>query len=132
MGNAHVGSAVARLGVVALDCPDGLELARFYSALTGWPLAADAEPGWAELDNGGGPTIACQGVADYRPPVWPTAEHPQQAHLDFYVEDLDVGEAAVVALGARRHEVQPGTTFRVFLDPVGHPFCLVRAGDGGN
>ena len=27
-------------------------------------------------------------------------------------------------LGARRAKVQPGTTFRVFLDPAGHSFCL--------
>ena len=53
------------------------------------------------------------------------AEHPQQIHLDLEVDDLDAGEAAVVALGARKHEVQPGETFRVFLDPAGHPFCLV-------
>lgn len=33
-------------------------------------------------------------------------------------------EAAVLELGATRHEHQPGTTFRVFLDPAGHPFCL--------
>ena len=33
----------------------------------------------------------------------------------------------VVALGARKHEHQPGKTFRVFLDPAGHPFCLCQA-----
>jgi len=33
-------------------------------------------------------------------------------------------EAAVLDLGATRHEHQPGTTFRVFLDPARHPFCL--------
>jgi hypothetical protein len=40
------------------------------------------------------------------------------------VDDLDVAEAAVLDLGATKHEHQPGTTFRVFLDPAGHPFCL--------
>ncbi|HSU69928.1 MAG TPA: VOC family protein [Micrococcaceae bacterium] len=30
----------------------------------------------------------------------------------------------MIELGARRAEVRPGTTFRVFLDPAGHPFCL--------
>jgi hypothetical protein len=40
------------------------------------------------------------------------------------VDDLDAAEAAVLELGATRHERQPGTTFRVFLDPAGHPFCL--------
>ena len=29
-----------------------------------------------------------------------------------------------LAPGAAKHEHQPGTTFRVFLDPAGHPFCL--------
>ncbi len=45
-------------------------------------------------------------------------------HLDVVVDDLDEGEAAVLAIGAPRHPHQPGTTFRVFLDLAGHPFCL--------
>jgi hypothetical protein len=49
---------------------------------------------------------------------------PQQMHIDVMVEDLDVAEAAVLGLGATKHDHQPGTTFRVFLDPAGHPFCL--------
>lgn len=40
------------------------------------------------------------------------------------VDDLDEAEAATLALGATKAEHQPGTTFRVFLDPAGHPFCL--------
>jgi hypothetical protein len=70
-------------------------------------------------------TIAFQQVAGYRPPVWPGSDHPQQAHLDFDVPDLDKAEKQVLTIGARKAEVQPGETFRVFLDPVGHPFCLV-------
>jgi len=46
------------------------------------------------------------------------------ANLNVIVEDLDAGEEAVLKLGATKHEHQPGTTFRVFLDPAGHPFCL--------
>jgi hypothetical protein len=80
---------------------------------------------WVQLRARGGTPLAFQRVADHRPPRWPGAEHPQQLHLDLEVAELDAGEAAVLALGARRHEVQPGTTFRVFLDPAGHPFCLV-------
>jgi hypothetical protein len=45
-------------------------------------------------------------------------------HIDVMVDDLDAGESAVLGLGATKHEHQPGTTFRVFLDPAGHPFCL--------
>ena len=65
-----------------------------------------------------------QPVEDYRAPEWPSQSVPQQMHLDVQVDDLDKAEAAVLELGATKHEHQPGTTFRVFLDPAGHPFCL--------
>ena len=124
-------AAVARLQVVALDCADAEELAAFYSAVLGAPVDRDdAEDDWVQLAPTGGIPLAFQRVSDYRPPEWPGAEHPQQLHLDLEVDDLDAGEAAVVALGARKHEVQPGETFRVFLDPAGHPFCLVRSSTG--
>ena len=38
--------------------------------------------------------------------------------------DADTWTAAVLELGATKHPHQPGTSFRVFLDPAGHPFCL--------
>ena len=119
---------IARLQVVALDCPDPEALAAFYAAVLGTTVDdGDDDDGWLQLRPvGGGTPLAFQRVPDHRPPQWPGSEHPQQLHLDLEVSDLDAGEAAVVALGARRHEVQPGTTFRVFLDPAGHPFCLVR------
>jgi catechol 2,3-dioxygenase-like lactoylglutathione lyase family enzyme len=118
------------LHVMALDCPDPLALAGFYSAITGLPVEplGDFPPDkvtWIELLNSGMPTLGFQKVDDYRAPTWPTGPQPQQAHLDFHVDDLDAGERFVVALGARRAEFQPGDTFRVFLDPAGHPFCLV-------
>ena len=75
-------------------------------------------------DTGAG--IAFQRIPDYVAPTWPGGVHPQQMHLDFEVEDLDAGEAAVLALGAVKHDVQPmPDAFRVFLDPAGHPFCLI-------
>jgi catechol 2,3-dioxygenase-like lactoylglutathione lyase family enzyme len=118
----------ARLQVVALDCPDPAVLAAFYAAVLGTEVdEGEEDDDWVQLVPRGGTPLAFQRVADHRPPQWPGAEQPQQMHLDLEVDDLDAGEAAVVALGARRHEVQPGTTFRVFLDPAGHPFCLVTA-----
>jgi catechol 2,3-dioxygenase-like lactoylglutathione lyase family enzyme len=119
---------IATFSIAALDCPDPLALARFYSALTGLPVDDDADDEWAQLARANdGPTLAFQGVADHRPPQWPGSEHPQQLHLDFEVADLDAGEQAALAIGARKAEHQPGETFRVFLDPAGHPFCLVAA-----
>jgi catechol 2,3-dioxygenase-like lactoylglutathione lyase family enzyme len=119
-------TGVAKFSAVALDCPDPQALAEFYSALTGLPIT-DRKEDWWELAADGGPALAFQLAPDHVPPTWPTGGHPQQIHLDFDVADLDEGERAVLALGARRHEHQPGTTFRVFLDPAGHPFCLCQA-----
>lgn len=122
---------IARLSLVALDCPDPVALARFYGAITGWHVldvddGVDDEDGrWVQLRSPAGATLAFQQALAHRPPVWPSDEHPQQLHLDFDVPDLDAGEQAVLALGARKADVQPGTSFRVYLDPAGHPFCLV-------
>lgn len=117
---------IATLSGVALDCPDPMALARFYSELSGWSLASDSDETWAQLDTTVAWTLAFQRVEDYQAPVWPGQAVPQQFHLDFDVPDLDEGERKVLALGARKAEHQPGTTFRVFLDPAGHPFCLCR------
>ena len=68
-------------------------------------------------------------MATYVAPTWPEGPRPQQLHLDFDVDDLDEGEALVLGLGATKAEVQPGRSFRVYLDPVGHPFCLVLRGN---
>ncbi len=60
----------------------------------------------------------------------PRVPYPEQLHLDFIVDDLDEGERHILEQGATKHSFQPGAdqpgdTFRVYLDPVGHPFCLV-------
>jgi predicted enzyme related to lactoylglutathione lyase len=121
--------AIARFSLVALDCPDPHALAAFYGQITGWEVGDVLADGrWVQLRSDGGVTLGFQQVDGFRPPEWPGQEHPQQAHVDFDVPDLDAGEQAVLAIGARKAEYQPGTTFRVFLDPVGHPFCLVLEG----
>ena len=115
--------AIARFPSFVIDCPDPAALAEFYRALLDWKAEVNAD--WIDLRSpDGGQCISFQPVADYHAPTWPTQETPQQMHLDVIVEDLDKGEAAVLALGATKHPHQPGTTFRVFLDPAGHPFCL--------
>ena len=126
--------ALPRYQMVALDCPDPLALAKFYSELTGLsvePLGdfAPDDVEWIELDNGEHPCIAFQKIDNYVAPTWPEGPVPQQLHLDFIVDDLDAGEQHVLSIGATKHHVQPASTFRVYLDPVGHPFCLVTADD---
>lgn len=126
--------ALPKYQLVGIDCPDPLALAGFYSELTGLPVEplgdfAPEDVEWIELDNGDHPNLAFQKVATYVAPTWPDGPVPQQLHLDFIVDDLDEGERHVLSIGATKHDVQPGTTFRVYLDPVGHPFCLVLKSD---
>ena len=123
-------TAIATLGAVVLDCREPLRTAEFYSALLDVPIRRN-EDDWVQLAPIGGVDLAFQLAPDHVPPVWPGAEHPQQFHLDVDVPDLDAAEQQVLAIGARKHEVQPGTTFRVFLDPAGHPFCLCACPPGG-
>lgn len=114
--------ATARFPSIVLDCPDAAALATFYGSLLDWKVDSSAD--WADVRSDYGQCLSFQQVESYSPPVWPGQEVPQQMHLDVIVDDLDAGEAAVLELGATKHEHQPGTTFRVFLDPAGHPFCL--------
>src|SRR5690348_10246773 len=112
--------AFAAFPSFVIDCPDPVELANFYGTMLGWEIKSSPE--WAEI-RGEGQCICFQPVEGYVAPKWPSQEIPQQMHLDVVVQDLDAGEAAALGLGATKHEHQPGTTFRVFLDPAGHPFC---------
>ncbi len=116
--------AIAQHPAFVIDCPDARELATFYGGLLDWAVEGDAE--WADIRPADGSgCISFQQVADFRPPTWPGQDHPQQVHLDVVVDDLDAAEQPTTDLGATKHEHQPKpTSFRVFLDPAGHPFCL--------
>lgn len=119
---------IARFSLVALDCPDPRSLAEFYRSIVGGEIVPQtASESWVRLELPDGSDIGFQQDPGYRAPDWP-AGAPQQAHLDFDVDDLDEGERAVLAIGARKASTQPQPAdWRVFLDPAGHPFCLVRA-----
>jgi predicted enzyme related to lactoylglutathione lyase len=113
--------AIACWPSIVIDCPDPGALATFYASMLGWQ--AESSANWAEIRTEG-QCICFQQVQNYTPPAWPTQGPTQQMHLDVIVDDLDAAEAAVLELGAAKPEHQPGTSFRVLLDPAGHPFCL--------
>jgi predicted enzyme related to lactoylglutathione lyase len=116
---------VGRLEKTVLDCPDPRSLAEFYAEVLGMKINEDLgdwvvigrKPGMREL--------AFQRTSNWVPPRWPDPQHPQQLHLDIRVDDVDAAEREVLALGARRLPAARETGFRVFADPVGHPFCLI-------
>jgi catechol-2,3-dioxygenase len=112
---------VMGLFAVTIDAPDAIALARFYAELTGMEVTYEGPEG--AMIAGDGKSVMFQQVSEYNAPQWPDPAHPQQAHLDILVDDLDAGEARARELGAPRLS-GGGEQFRVFADPAGHPFCL--------
>jgi predicted enzyme related to lactoylglutathione lyase len=113
---------VMDLFTVTIDAPDAIGLARFYAQLTGMTVAYEGPEGAFITD--GPKSVMFQQIGEYTPPRWPDPAHPQQAHLDLRVDDLDAGQERALELGATRLD-GGGDRFRVFADPAGHPFCLV-------
>ena len=112
---------------VALDAPNGVELARFYQRLLGWEVFTEDGDGASLAPSmDAGYNIACQTESKYQRPVWPAEDgKPQMSmHLDIAVDELVESVAFAIAAGAELAEFQPQEDVRVMLDPAGHPFCL--------
>ncbi|MEW2620586.1 VOC family protein [Streptomyces sp. NPDC048106] len=118
--------ALAKLGVVVLDCPDPGALAGFYAEVLGGTVEGDGKGDWVDLTVPGGQAMAFQRAEGHTAPQWPRADsNGQQFHLDLTVADLDAAQEGVLKLGARLLDAgEPSRTWRVYADPAGHPFCL--------
>ena len=115
----------------AIEAPDPVALATFYSSLLGWPVLHE-EPGTVVVAAPEGAIyVVFQQATDYQRPVWPTVEGQQRPmmHFDFQVGNLDDAVAEAVALGATIADHQPQENVRVLLDPAGHPFCICLDND---
>ncbi len=116
-----VGPVMGLFAAATIDAPDAVALAGFYAGLLGMEVTYQGPEG--AMIAGGGRSLIFQQVEDYNPPQWPDPAHPQQAHLDILVDDLDAGLVRALELGAKH--LDSGTDrFWVFADPAGHPFCL--------
>lgn len=115
--------ALAKLGVVVLDCPDPRALAGFYAEVLGGTVEGEGD--WVDLKLPGGQALAFQAAAGFVPPKWPAPDASQQFHLDLTVNDMDAAEQGVLALGAKPLDAEDRSRgWRVYADPAGHPFCL--------
>jgi len=126
---------IAHYAYTALDCANPVELAHFYSKITGLRVQPFDEGEtaqtceWLELlDENNRTRMAFQKIDNYRAPTWPQGDIPQQVHMDFHAKDLDIAEKELIELGAIKTEFQPKPhRFRVYLDIAGHPFCIVQS-----
>ena len=122
--------ALATLKMVTLDSDDARRDAAFWSAVLGWEVAA-VEDAYAMLTGPGGVALGLGTLDDHEAPGWPNEHGSKQFHFDLAVDDLAEAERRCVELGAEVPEDQPGETWRVLIDPGGHPFCLTKAENWG-
>jgi catechol 2,3-dioxygenase-like lactoylglutathione lyase family enzyme len=116
---------IGRLEKTVIDCPDPRALAQFYCQVLGMHINEDID-GWVVIGlQPGLRQLAFQPVTEWVRPRWPDPAYPHQLHLDIRVSDADQAEQELLALGATRVPGERETGFRVFTDPVGHPFCVV-------
>ena len=119
----EAGGAVAGVAMFTIDCADPKPLLDFYSKFLGMTIAyQDENVGMLTGENG--PAIGFGKVDHFHPPIWPDEGSDKQFHLDLKVTDIDAAAKSAIELGATQPEHQPGETWRVMIDPAGHPFCL--------
>lgn len=122
--------SVATLKMVTLDSSDAARDGAFWHAVLGWEIAHSGD-GYAMLSGPGGLSLGLGTIPDYEPPGWPNQHGSKQFHLDLACADMAATEAKAVELGASVVDPQPGDTWRVLIDPDGHPFCLTDAKNWG-
>ena len=116
-----------RIAMTSIDCAEVAPVARFWADLLDLEVVAtDDLQTYAMLaaPSGGGPALGFGRVEGHRPPSWPDEHGAKQMHLDVAVADIAAAEARALELGATLADPQPGETWRVLIDPAGHPFCL--------
>ena len=91
---------IGRLRTVVFDAADMDAEAQFWSALLDIPIVHRSDD-WITL-RGRDVRLAVQLAPDHVPPQWPDPSRPQQLHLDIEVDDVDLAERQVLALGAHR------------------------------
>ena len=122
-------TAIARLAMVTLDTADPAASAAFWSGMLGWEVTY-SEGDYAML-TGPSNALGFGRIEGYVAPEWPNENGSKQFHFDLAVDDLDAAQEAAVELGATVADPQPSETWRVLLDPSGHPFCLTKAENWG-
>ena len=119
------------IAMITLDCAEVGPVADFWRAALGYEQVAGDGENYAMLKTEHGPALGLGKVEDYQAPGWPNERGSKQFHLDLAAADMDAETERLVGLGATLAEPQPGDTWRVLLDPAGHPFCVTDAANWG-
>ncbi|MCF2434608.1 VOC family protein [Streptomyces thinghirensis] len=119
--------ALVNAGVVVLDCAEAEKLAEFYKGLLG-AEGTDATANRIEIRSADGFRMAFRRDVNATRRAGPGPRTPQ-AHLDFWVDDLDEGGTRCRrtrwASGGGEGRTRGARGARL-LDPAGHSFTLRR------
>jgi predicted enzyme related to lactoylglutathione lyase len=117
---------MGRLGWIQIDAADPMRLARFWSEILGREI---------DLPPLGDPPHYVGLIPDTDDLVVTFQRVPEpkavknRLHLDVEVEDVDLAQARVEALGGRRLPMDDfaeyGFRWRQMADPEGNEFCLI-------
>lgn len=121
---------IAALKMVSLDSSDARRDAQFWATVLGWEIA-HAQDEYAMVKGADGAALGFGLVEGYQAPAWPNPNGTKQFHFDLAVDDIEAAAGRCIELGATQPAEQPGETWRVLLDPSGHPFCLTLAANWG-
>ena len=107
---------------ISIDCDNASASAAFWAGLLDGKVTYDAD-GMAAVE-GDGRTLYFAEIDGYRAAGWPS--EVKQFHLDLRADDPASFGDRIVDLGGSVPEFQPGgDRWTVFLDPAGHPLCIV-------
>jgi Glyoxalase-like domain len=112
------------LSGIAVDCNDAATLARFWGAVLGRQVAADATADSAVLLPGD-QTISGPRLTFHRVPEAKVVKN--RLHLDLISDNFDAETERLLSLGARRLSDMQGMKFRwtTFADIEGNEFDLI-------
>ena len=111
-------AAHPQIGWIAVDCADPTALSAWWQQLLGGEITVD-DDGDVHLEAGSVPLLFIQ-VADAK-------VVKNRVHLDLRVSDYEAAQAAAEAIGATpADDIYVGDRWRVYRDPEGNEFCIIR------
>lgn len=119
---------VGWLRALVYDTDDAERLSAFWEAVLGVGVA-DVQEGWRQLEPDQGGVYLAFEPTDVAGPPEDGAPGAVRYRPDIEVEDMDVAQARVEALGGRLvailHSAKEGESHRRMADPDGNEFTLV-------
>jgi hypothetical protein len=113
-----------KIQTVCMDAADPEKLGQWWQGLLGGTLGIDSD-GDVRLETGDNVPLLFLGVPERK-------VVKNRLHLDLQVTDFDSAVHRVLELGATAaDDVYLGDGWRVFRDPEGNEFCLLRPAPGG-